>query len=158
SESWPSSPDGVSSMDMDNDGKPGVTLYAASGATTMGGYYSQIPVGIPAFGQPTVRADKLYVAIRQVTSVSGTVKDCDHISGTVTIPSLGGKDAIDSHVLGCELADGGDCSTTAPFGSSSQAGFVDNTQPVFTPTGTGAFDSVRVPAGTSCSAVRSMLP
>jgi hypothetical protein len=143
---------------MDNDGKPGVTITVASGLNGTGGIYSQVPVGIPSVGQPTVRADKLYVAIRQVTSVNGTVKDCNHISGTVNIPTISGKTAIDSHVLGCELADGGDCSMTASFPSTSQAGFVDNTQPVFTPTGTGTFESVRIPNGTTCASIRSMLP
>jgi hypothetical protein len=160
SDSWPSDPTTLSAVDMDKDGKPGVTVLVASGVTS-GGYYAQIPVELPAIGAPltsVARADKLYLAIRQVTSVSGTVKDCDHISGTVNIPTINGKTAIDSHVLGCELADGGDCSTTASFGSTSQAGFVDNTQPVFTPTGTGTFDSVRIPSGTTCASVRSMLP
>jgi hypothetical protein len=158
SDPWPSDPSTVNAQDMDKDGKPGVTITVATGLTGAGGVYSLVPTGIPAAYQPIIRADKLYVAIRQVTAVSGTVKNCDHVSGTVTIPTISGKTAIDSHVLGCELADGGDCSTTASFGSTSQAGFVDNTQPVFTPTGTGTFDSVRISAGTSCAGVRSMLP
>jgi hypothetical protein len=151
-DAWPSTV--TTAVDMDMDGKPGVTIGVATGATASGGAYSGVPVGIPGIGQPTIRADKLYVAIRQVTSVSGTVQDCNHISGTVTIPSIAGKAGIDSHVLGCELAAGGDCST----GASSQASFVDNTQPVFTPTGSGTFEAVRVPTGTSCAAVRQMLP
>jgi hypothetical protein len=82
------------------------------------------------------------------------------LTGSVSIPQLSGKDAIDSHVLGCELADGGDCTTTAQAGSSSQAAFVDNTQPVFTPSGTSSFESVRLRAdgGTGCAEVRSLLP
>jgi hypothetical protein len=148
---WPATV--TTEVDDDMDSKPGVTIDVASGATD-GGVYSGVPVGIPAFAQPTVRADKLYVAIRQVTAVSGTVQDCDHISGTVTIPTIAGKAGIDSHVLGCELAAGGDCTT----GASSQASFVDNTQPVFTPTGSATFKSLRVPAGTSCASVRQMLP
>lgn len=146
---WPATV--TTEVDMDMDGKPGVTIEVASGTTPSGGEYSGVPVGIPALGEPTVRASKLYVAIRQVTSVAGTVTDCDHITGTVSIPTVAGKAGIDSHVLGCALALGGDC-------SSSQASFVDNTQPVFTPTGSGTLASQRVPAGTSCSQVRQMIP
>jgi hypothetical protein len=149
SDVWPST---VSTeVDMDKDMEPGVTIGVASGATSAGGAYSGVPVGIPAPFAPTVRANKLYVAIRQLTVVSATVKDCDHINGVVTIPSVGGKSGIDSHVLGCELAAGGDCTST-------QATFVDNTQPVFTPTGTGTISSARVPSGVTCAAVRQMLP
>jgi hypothetical protein len=155
-DAWPSTV--TTEVDMDMDGKPGVTINVATGPTTNGGVYSDIPVGIPALGQPTVRATKLHVAIRQVTSVSATVTDCNHMMGVVSIPSVGGKPGIDSHVLGCTLEDGGDCSTTAPFGSTSQAAFVDNTQPVFTPTGSGTLTSIRVPAATSCASVRQMLP
>jgi hypothetical protein len=146
---WPSTV--TTEVDMDKDGEPGVTIDVAMGATAAGGEYSGVPVGIPGLGQPTVRASKLYVAIRQVTAVSATVMDCDHITGTVSIPTIAGKAGIDSHVLGCALAAGGDCTST-------QASFVDNTQPVFTPTGTATLTSVRVPSGTSCAAVRQMLP
>jgi hypothetical protein len=156
SDAWPSAV--TTAVDMDGDGKPGVTINVASGVTPDAGVYSGVPVGIPAFGQPTVRADKLYVSIRQVTIANAMAKDCTHISGSVTIPSISGKVGIDSHVLGCELAAGGDCSTTATFPATSQANFVDNTQPVFTPTGTATIESVRVPPSTKCSAVRQMLP
>ncbi len=142
---WPSTV--TTSVDMDRDGKPGVTVDTAQGAP-----YSDVPTGIPAPFQPIVRANKLYLAIRQVTVVSGTVTDCDHMSGTVSIPQISSKYAIDSHVMGCALTvDGGDC-------SSSQASFVDNTQPVFTPSGTSDFQSVRLAAGASCADVRAALP
>ena len=142
---WPSTVS--TSVDMDKDGKSGVTAGAAQGSP-----YSDIPTGIPAPFQPIVRANKLYLAIRQVTVVSGTVNDCDHMSGTVSIPQINSKYAIDSHVMGCALTiDGGDCSST-------QASFVDNTQPVFTPSGSSDFQSVRLPSGASCADVRAALP
>jgi hypothetical protein len=148
-DAWPTTV--TTSVDMDMDSEPGVTIGVATGATPSGQVYSGVPVGIPGFAQPTVRASKLYVAIRQITVATGTVTDCNHINGTVTIPTVAGKVGIDSHVLGCQLAAGGDCSTT-------QASFVDNTQPVFTPTGSGTLQSMRVAAGTTCAAVRQMLP
>jgi hypothetical protein len=150
-DAWPMTV--TTSSDMDKDGKPGVTANVATGASAQGTAYSGVPVGIPAPFTPTVRASRLYVAIRQVTVASGTATDCTHIRGTVTIPTIAAnsKVGIDSHVIGCELAAGGDCSAT-------QANFVDNTQPVFTPTGTGTLESMRVPTGSSCASVRQMLP
>jgi hypothetical protein len=137
------------SVDSDEDGNPGVTAYAATGPG-----YSMIPVNLAK----SSRATAVFVVIRQVTQVSGTVTDCNHISGTVTIPQLTDSDgdmkyAIDSHVIGCELeGDGGACS----IGDWS---FVDGTQPVFSPSGGATFTSMRMPGGmsTTCSQVRQML-
>jgi hypothetical protein len=151
---WPATV--TTEVDMDRDTKPGVTIDVAQGSP-----YSDVPTGLPGIGA-TPRANKLYVAIRQVTSVSGTVDDCDHMSGTVSIPQIssGGtsKYAIDSHVIGCALAGGGDCTTTAPPLGTAQAAFVDNTQPVFTPSGTTDFHSVRLATGATCADVRAALP
>jgi hypothetical protein len=141
-------------VDLDHDNHPGVTIDTAQGSP-----YSDVPTQIPALFQPPVRANKLYVAIRQVTIVTGTVTDCDHMSGTVSIPQINSKYAIDSHVMGCGLVDGGDCTTTSSgVAGTSQAAFVDNTQPVFTPTGTTDFQSVRLASGATCGDVRAALP
>src|SRR5258708_31314066 len=98
----------------------------------------------------------MVVVIRQVTAASGTFSDCDHLSGTVTIPRLpntsSGKYAIDSHVIGCTLS-----GSNAPC-DATQANFVDATQPVFTPTGPSTFTSLRMPSGTTCAALRQSLP
>jgi len=155
---WPATLEANMVTDPDHDGHPGVTIDVAQGIDpAKSTYYSDIPVGIPALFQPVISADKLYVAIRQVTSVTGMVTDCDHISGAVTIAQIGGQPAINSHVLGCQLdadAGGGQCTTS---GSSSQASFVDNTQPVFTPSGTTTFQSARLPPDATCSTVRATL-
>ncbi len=148
---WPATV--TTATDPDHDGKPGVTVNAAQGAVpppSDAGSYSYIPVGIPVPFQPVVLADKLYVAIRQVTEVTGTVTDCDDVTGTISIPQIAGQYAINSHVIGCELVDGGDC-------DDAQASFVDNTQPVFAPSGTTTFTSVRLPAGATCATVRAAL-
>jgi hypothetical protein len=148
---WPATI--TTATDPDRDGKPGVTVNAAQGAVpppSDAGSYSYIPVGVPVPFQPVVLADKLYVAIRQVTEVTGTVMDCDDVTGTISIPQIAGQYAINSHVIGCELVDGGDC-------DDAQASFVDNTQPVFAPSGTTTFTSVRLPAGATCATVRAML-
>jgi hypothetical protein len=147
---WPATI--TTATDPDHDGTPGVTVNAAVGVVGAGdaGLYSDIPVGVPAPFQPVDVASQLELAIRQVTAVTGTVADCDHIAGTVSIPEVAGVYAINSHVIGCELVDGGAC-------TAAQASFVDNTQPVFTPSGTTTFTSVRLPAGATCATVRGML-
>lgn len=154
---WPSTV--TTGVNQDNDGNPGVTVSVATGelanppsiGTTS---YSYIPTSVPTLLIPAPSASQLYVAIRQVTVTNGTVQDCNTINGTVSIPLIGTKPAIDSHILGCNIADGGPCTT----GSSSQASFVDNSQPVFTPSGTTTFRSIRMPTGATCAQVRAALP
>jgi hypothetical protein len=146
---WPTTV--TTATDPDNDGTPGVTVNAAEGvAPGDGGYYADFPVGIPAPFQPVILSNQLHLAIRQVTTVTGSVVDCDHIVGSASIPQIAGQYAINSHVVGCELVEGGACTDT-------QAAFVDNTQPVFTPSGPTTFQSLRLPAGATCATVRSML-
>jgi hypothetical protein len=153
---WPSTV--TTAVDMDNDGNPGVTVAVAQGElanpTITASSYSYVPVQVPPPLLPVPSASSLYVAIRQVTVTSGTIMDCNTISGTVSIPLIDSKPAIDSHILGCALVDGGQCTT----GSSSQTSFVDNSEPVFTPSGTTTFASVRVPTGATCADVRAALP
>jgi hypothetical protein len=151
---WPSSV--TTGVDQDNDGNPGVSINVASGELAnppaIGtSSYSYIPTAVPTLLLPAPSASQLYVAIRQVTVTNGSVQDCNTIDGTVSIPVIGSKPAIDSHILGCAIVDGGPC-------SSAQAAFVDNSQPVFTPTGKTTFRSVRVAKGASCAQVRAALP
>jgi hypothetical protein len=142
---WPATI--TTEVDSDQDGKPGVTAYASQDAG-----YSNIQVD--PFGN---RGDRVYLAIRQVTSVTGNVLDCDSMAGTVNIPQIADssgapKYAIDSHVIGCRLVgDAGDC-------SAGQTTFVDTTQPVFSPSGATTFASVRVGDGATCATARQRLP
>ena len=145
---WPATIN--TAVDTDQDGNYGITI-----ATAQGSPYSDVPVDISK-----TRANQLYVVIRQVSSLSGAASDCDHISGTATIPKLpspqggptsNGKYAIDSHIIGCGLVGGGKC-------SPAQASFADGTQPVFSPSGTTVFTSVRVASNATCADVRQLLP
>ena len=144
--SWPATI--TTEVDMDQDGKPGVTAN-----TLNGNGYSYVPVDIFKMN----RADEVYLAIRQVTQLSATATDCDHLTGTVSIPTISdssngtSKPAIDSHVIGCRI------SGTTTDCNSTQASFVDNTQPVFAPSGGSSFTSVRMPSGSTCATVRQTL-
>jgi hypothetical protein len=155
---WPATV--TTAVDSDMDMNPGVTVNAATGPLPNdAGTYQTFPVD--PFGS---RADQLYVVIRQVTALSGAASDCDHLSGTVNIPKItpapssanasnGPKYAIDSHVIGCHL-------TTDTMCSSSQIGFIDGTQPVFSPDSSqvAAFATIRVKSTADCPSVREALP
>jgi hypothetical protein len=164
---WPATPWPATMLtqdDMDMDSNPGVTVPVAQGpvemATLTPTTYSDIPTGPLTPLPPVALASSLYLAIRQVTTASGVVQDCDTISGVVSIQTIATKPAIDSHILGCTLVGGGSCTT----GTGSQAAFLDNSQPVFTPSTTGktTFQSVRLAnsaaGGATCADVRAALP
>jgi hypothetical protein len=137
-------------VDTDKDGKPGITASVAQGLT-----YSDVPLDFSVVFNPggVTRSNRLYLAIRQVTSFSAHFSTCDHATGTATVPQLGSgsnkKYAIDSHVIGCGLTGSAtDC-------TSAQTTFVDENQPVFVPS-SSSFVSSRVPGGTTCATVRGM--
>jgi len=147
---WPATI--TTAVDSDKDGNPGVTVNAATGPIPGrdSGTYSPFPVDVLSD-----RANQLFIVIRQVTQLAGAAVDCNHLSGMTTIPKIpntsSGKYAIDSHVIGCNLVAGGQC-------SSAQITFIDDTQPVFSPSGSATFSSVRMTSGATCSDVRAMLP
>jgi hypothetical protein len=154
---WPSTI--TTEVDEDKDRKPGITANVAP----PGGGFSYVPLDISVTFAPTTvpRADHLYVAIRQVTSVNAQFTDCDHASGSVTVPQItdpsnpntatNKKYAIDSHVIGCSVTGSAtDC-------SANQTTFVDGNQPVFVPSAT-TFTSVRLASGATCATVRSAFP
>jgi hypothetical protein len=147
---WPSTI--TTAVNTDDDANPGVTVNAATGSIPGrdSGTYSDFPVDVVSD-----RANQLFIVIRQVTQLAGAATDCDHITGTTTIPKIpnttSGKYGIDSHVIGCNLTAGGTC-------SNSQIAFIDGTQPVFSPSGSATFASVRVKSTATCSDVRTMLP
>lgn len=147
---WPSTV--TTAVDSDKDGNPGVTVNAATGPIPGrdSGTYSPFPVDVLSD-----RANQLFIAIRQVTQLAGAAVDCNHLSGMTTIPKIpntsSGKYAIDSHVIGCNLVAGGQC-------SGGQITFIDDTQPVFSPSGSATFSSVRMTSSATCSDVRTMFP
>jgi hypothetical protein len=152
---WPATI--TTESDDDLDKKPGVTadVVPPSG----GNGFSFVPLDFSVVTSPTTvpRADRLYLAIRQVTAISSTFTDCDDSSGSVTVPQLSDptmlttKYAIDSHVVGCGLAGKTtDC-------SANQTSFVDQNQPIFVPSAT-TFVSKRLPGGATCATVRAQFP
>jgi hypothetical protein len=146
---WPFFANQVTSVDMDDDGEPGVT-----GLSKAPPAYSYIPTTIiPSLPDLSlVRADEVYMAIRFVTtSLSGTLTSCTAASGASGSVSV--KD-MDSHVVGCHVA--GDPDGSAGDCTTGQANFVDGNRPVFTID--SASFTASVIATASCPAVRAALP
>ncbi len=142
-DAWPSNVANVVSVDMDGDGKPGISADAKVGTGL------SFP---PVNATRSARADRVYTAFRQVlASTSGTVTSCDRIEGKGTIAVIAGKAAIDSHVMGCRRTDGAEC-------NASEYKLLDSAAPVYQPTGEATITMVKLPANATptCAEVRSM--
>ena len=82
----------VTQVDMDQDGKPGVTTPYKTGGT-----YQFVPLDLGK----SARSDKAYLAARLAASFSGTLSSCTGIAGNATVTHL------DTHIVGCEISGGG---------------------------------------------------
>jgi hypothetical protein len=132
---WPAA-SAITGYDHDGDGKPGV---------------SAIPRDGNGYGAPPTDlgkshyADKLYLATRNDMTLSANIEGCpESYSGTADVAKF------DSHVIGCHVKGGGDC-------TAAQSKFIDDNRTLFTVT-SATFDSKVVPASTTCAAVRAALP
>lgn len=131
--SWPANP---TPSDDDNDSHPGVTaLYDDTGI-----------LALPLTGPTLVsaRARRPYVAGRLAFSLAGALTDCDGGRGVATTHHL------DTHVFGCELESGAQCSAT-------QASFLNDNLPtlIFDP---ATYTMVKLADEADCAAVRAALP
>jgi cysteine-rich repeat protein len=123
--------------DHDQDNKPAITSVVKTGAT-----YSYPPAGTL---EPLPRVDQIYLAVRQVAALSGTLKSCTEISG------VAGVTAQDSRITGCRyVADGTDCNDV-----SRQV--LDYTKPLYRPT-SASFTMKKLTSSATCATVRSSLP
>jgi len=137
-------------VDMDADGNPGVTADSKVGQTTESGTgtYSGIPVSAAAavFGP---YASELYMALRSVIALDGTLTSCTQASGAATVSFL------DNHSLGCQLSTGGNC-------TSAETTFVDTNSPHFASTGgvvgTATFQAQKLTGTATCPNVKTALP
>jgi hypothetical protein len=139
-DAWPSTPESVSEVDMDQDTKVGITVPYKTGSPPAGGTYSFVPVNLAK----STRSDQAYLATRLATSFSGTLSGCTSVTGTATIASF------DTHIIGCELSGGaGNCTQT-------ESDFTDTNRPAYTAS-TGTLGVVEVATTATCAVVRSAL-
>lgn len=122
-------------VDTDADGKPGATA-----SYTNGGGYSYPGANMSG----TTRSDRAYAATRFAFDGSGNNPSCSELVGNLNFSSF------DTHVVGCRIAGGGDCTT-------AQRDQVDSSRPLFAPT-SATMRAIEVAANTTCAAVRAALP
>lgn len=131
---WPAAGDLINN-DMDGDGKRGVTLAHVNDAAHV--YMRVDPLG-------TVRSDRGYYAARVVFSARGTVLSCDEIQGQAMVPR------VDTHLVGCSLVGGGECSTL-------QRDTLDGLRPLFS-LDDATYRAIKVGDHATCQTARSALP
>jgi hypothetical protein len=144
---WPNMATALSEqVDMDMDTHVGVTADSEAGQTTQSGTgtYSAIPVEI---GIHT--ADHLYMTLRSVVALGGTLTSCTTAGGPATVSH------IDDHTIGCHLTGGSN--TTAGDCSNTQASFVDSNSPAFT-VASATFQAKMLSNAATCPDVRSLIP
>jgi hypothetical protein len=135
-DAWPSTPEMVTQVDMDQDTKFGVTA-----PYKIVSPYDAIPVNFAK----SARADKAYVASRLAVSFNGTIgAGCQSIAGTATVTHF------DTHLVGCELSGGGgDC-------AQSDSDFTDSNKPAYA-AGSATVSLVKIASAGTCVDVRSAL-
>jgi hypothetical protein len=133
---WPETHAEITTVDADDDGKPGFTGVPKTGS----GYV--LPPLIPPLIGPAPTADQIYMVSRTAMGLSGTMSSCTEQSGTVTVTFF------DNHIVGCHVTGGGDC---AP----ADVDFLDTNRTQLTAKG-GTFTSKLVPDTTTCADARTM--
>ena len=133
---WPSRASGLTSVDHDMDGRPGV-----SASYVNGGGYVHPRAGTGFFDD---RASTPYVAARTVFSLSGRVDSCTRSTGTAAIKF------VDTRIFGCRMADGSQC-------TSGEADFLDRNCPNYR-FGTSSYTMQKVADAATCADVQAALP
>lgn len=131
---WPTAA-ALPTLDTDLDGKPGATA-----TYTNGGGYSFPRANMTG----TVRTDRAYTGTRFAFDGSGNNPSCSELIGNLNFSSF------DSHVVGCRISGGADCTTT-------QRDQADSSRPLATPS-SATLRAIKVAANSTCAAVRAALP
>lgn len=127
-------------IDTDADGNPGVTTFARDDGDLV------LP---PVNTSKSHRASRFFIALRNVIGARGKVITCDHFEGTTVVATVGGKPAMASTILGCELSDKSFC-------SRGQATLANTFQPVYQVSDKSRSVMVRVQDDVTCAQVRAM--
>jgi hypothetical protein len=137
---WPNAASGIAAgirVDMDADGKPGVTaVYSNAGSLE----YPRTSTSFIA-----TRSDQPYVASRVAFSLNGTLSSCTQSTGSGTFTH------IDTRIFACRESGGSACST-------AEANFLDSNCVGYTMPSTATYTLVKVANGASCATIRAALP
>jgi hypothetical protein len=134
---WPSAASSLTSVDMDADGKPGMTLlYDPSGS------FSQPRTAATLFA---TRADKPYSATRLVFSLNGSLSSCTQAAGSANVTH------IETRIFGCKMAGSTqDCNAT-------ESSFLDANCVKYT-LGSATYTMAKIADAGTCADVRAQLP
>jgi hypothetical protein len=134
---WPETAKEVTPVDHDGDGNPGVTAIPRADDG-----YAAPPTSLAQ----SQHVDKMYLAIRNAITMQLTAADDDPdtYTGTANVTKF------DSHVVGCHIQGGGNCST-------SDRDFIDQNNVTFN-VKSASVKLVRVAADATCADVRATLP
>jgi hypothetical protein len=135
---WPMSYTGITTADSDGDGKPGITAMPRSG----NGFV--LPPTSLGLGGSAPAADMIDLASRTIVSLSGSISSCSDFGGSASVT------AFDSHVVGCHVRGGTDC-------TASQTDFVDQSRTSYMIT-SATFTAKRLADGATCADARAALP
>ena len=127
-------------VDSDEDGQPGVTAVAREDGSLV------LP---PVNTTKSRRATKFHIALRNVIGARGQIVSCDRFEGSAVVAQVGGKPAISSTILGCELTDSSAC-------SRAQATLANTFQPAYQVGEDSRSVMVRVHDEATCAQVRAL--
>jgi hypothetical protein len=135
---WPDSYTGLTAVDAEGDGEPGITAVPRTGDG-----YVLPPTGL-GVGGTAPQADRVYIAFRTIIDLSGTFTTCAELGGTVNVMFF------DNHVVGCHVRGGENCSPT-------QVDFVDQSRTIYR-ISAGTFTAKQVADTATCADVHAALP
>jgi len=134
---WPSSASGLTQIDMDGDGKPGVSVLQSN---SDGDVYP--PTSTNIFPD---HADTAYAGSRIVFALNGTLTSCTQSSGTATVSN------IDTRIFGCNRSESSaDC-------NASEGSFLDANHVDYQAT-SATYALVKIADTGTCADVRTELP
>jgi hypothetical protein len=134
---WPAKGAMVTTVDHDNDTKPGIL-----GVSKSDGDFVRPPTSI--LGQAGAIADQVYLVTRTALALDGVMTSCTDQEGTVDVPFF------DNHVVGCHVFNGGECDAT-------QADFIDTNRTIFEVVD-ATYTAKFVDEDATCADVRAALP
>jgi hypothetical protein len=142
---WPAMSTGITSADMDNDSKVGIT-----GITKTGGSYGNPPILAGGLGNAT----KLYMALRSVIALNGKLENPSHAASCSEASGAATVTFTDSHIVGCfqqpfPTGTPADC-------TAAQTANLDGNRPLLAP-GSATFDAIKLSSSTTgqtCTTVR----
>jgi hypothetical protein len=136
---WPESYTGLRDqlLDADGEGKPGYLAMPKAD----GGYV--LPPTSLGLGGLAPAAERLALVSRNLMTLAGTRTTCEAFAGAANVT------AFDSHVVGCVLRGGADC-------SPAQVDFVDQNRMKYVPKA-ATFSAVQVAPSATCAEVRRAL-